>query len=219
MAHGPSQPNQSLIAGVECLLLLSASSEPIGPREMARKLSTDPTRTSRLLGTLASIGLAERNAEGRYSPGAGLHVLAAMSLRGSRLLSAALPVIEELKEATGLPAALGVLWRSQVVYLYHGPAKAPVSAGIAGHDLYPAAESSIGRVLLAQSFGGVELLGEALRRKIRAQGYAVNELGSVAVPVGAPAVAGLSLMCMEKSDLPRLIEQLQIAAIQIVEAM
>ena len=64
---------------------------------------------------------AGENGFRRYAPGPGLHVLAAMSLRGSRLLTRALPHLRDLMAAEPeCRIALGVLWRSHVCYLFFG---------------------------------------------------------------------------------------------------
>ena len=149
MTRAPAQPNQSLRNALECLLQLCSTGRPVGSREMARELGMEHTRVNRLLGTLAALGLAERTSDRKYAPGPGVHVLAAMSLRGSPLLSTALPHIRGLIKDTGYRVALGVLWRTQVCYLYHGGPRKPLEAAIAGHELYPAAQSCIGLPLLA----------------------------------------------------------------------
>ena len=188
----PAQPNVSLINGLACLQELVAADAPIGSRVLARRLGLEPTRVNRLLGTLAQLGLAEQDAERKYRPGPGVHVLAAQSLRGSRLLRAALPVIRTL-DAGGGRVALGVLWRDQVCYLYHGDPRRPLEAGIGGHELYPADQSSIGAVLRAAQAPASDVAAAA----VRVQGHALLRAGrgnaSLAVPVGTPAIAGLAL--------------------------
>ena len=209
MKRGPAQPNRSIRDGLECLWQLVAEARPVGSREMARMLEMEPTRANRMLGTLAAMGLAARTPERKYVPGPGIHVLAAMSLRGSRLLDAAVEPLHELAHRTGGRVALGVLWRRRVCYLFHGsPDEAPLAA-VAGHNLYPAERSSIGRVLLSampaeqvqerfeeQDVDVDRLLGELGR--VREQGYAINRADgrpqSLAIPVGEPPVAGLAVM-------------------------
>ena len=119
-------------------------------------------------------------------------VLAAPSLRGSRLLCAALPVFRAL-DAGGGRVALGVLWRDQICYLYHGDPRRPLEAGIGGHELYPADQSSIGAVLRAAQAPASDGAAAA----VRVQGHALLRAGrgnaSLAVPVATPAIAGLAL--------------------------
>jgi DNA-binding IclR family transcriptional regulator len=188
MVDKPAQPNQSLQCGIECLLELASTSEPVGSREMARRLDQEHTRVNRLLGTLAHLGLAERTPDRKYAPGPGVHMLAALSLRGSKLLKCALPHIRDLMERTGERIALGVLWRDHVCYLYHGGPDEPLEAAIAQENLFPAEQSSIGLVLLAARADGRNRLG-----KIRRDGFALSPTRSLAVPVGDPPIAGLAV--------------------------
>lgn len=186
--------------------MLSAAGRPTGSRELARLLGLEPTRVNRLLGTLAHLGLAGRTPGRKYIPGPGLHVLAAMSLRGSRLLSAALPRLERLGRAEPhFSVALGVLWRRHVAYLYFaGPGEEPQVA-IASRGLFPAEKSSIGLVMLAargqkevrELFKGEpeaevkKLLGHV--RSARKQGWALVGGRTLGVGIGSPPVAGLAL--------------------------
>jgi DNA-binding IclR family transcriptional regulator len=210
MAKTPAQPNRSVQDGLECLWQLVAEARPVGSRELARMMEMEPTRANRMLGTLAAMGLAAQTPDRKYVAGPGIHVLAAMSLRGSHLLDAAGRPMQKLVENTGGRVALGVLWRRRVCYLFHGrPDRAPL-ASVAGHNLYPAERSSIGKVLLAahtedvikerfaeQDVDVAQLLTEL--REVRRLGYAVNRedgrAQSIAVAVGRPAVAGLAVMC------------------------
>lgn len=215
----PAQPNLSLIDGLGCLQELVAADAPLGSRELARRLGLEPTRVNRLLGTLAQIGLAEQDANRRYRPGPGVHVLAAQSLRGSPLLRAALPEIRAL-DAGGRNVALGVLWRDQVCYLYHGDPRRPLEAGISSHALYPADQSSIGAVLRAP----LAPADDAAAAAVRAQGFALLRPGrgdaSLAVPVGSPPIAGLALTGpgIGGAGTPRLAAMLAAAAARIAAA-
>lgn len=195
----PAQINQSLQHGLEILMQLAASDGPAGSRELARELGMESTHVNRLLGTLAHMGLARRTESHKYLVGDGIHVLAALAIRGSRLLNCARPHLTHLAKQSGANAALGVLWGTQVCYLYFGHDSRTLEAKVAQQSLYPAADSSIGKILLAAK------TDEALKRlypdnaallreihAIRAQGYAVGVAGSVAVLVGN-AVAGLAL--------------------------
>ena len=145
----PAQINQSLVNGLACLQELVLAEGPVGVRELGRRLGMDPTRVSRLLGTLGWLGLAVQDESRKYHPGPAVHVLSALSLHGSRLLTGALPVLRELAAETKLTVALGVLWRSHVCYLYHGRAQTPLEQALGARGPFPARQSSIGRVLLA----------------------------------------------------------------------
>lgn len=216
-----AQPNQSLGHGLEVLHALCGADGPLGSRELSRLLGMEHTRVNRLLGTMATLGLAERTADRRYRPGPAVHVLAASGLRSSGLLQAALPVIREL-HAEGFGVALGVLWRDQVCYLYHGRPNQPLERGLAGHELFPAAWSSIGTILNAQSDPQLAALKE--------QGWAwvvppknpnlpnSPPGGSMASPVGSPVVAALAIIPTDKSNPAQYAARLMQAAATITAA-
>jgi len=209
-----AQPNQSLIDGIATLQALATSPEPVGGRELARRLDADPTKINRLLKTLAYLGIARQTANRKYTPGPGMHVLAAQSLFASGLIRRALPVLEGLRKF-GHTVALGVLWGDSVSYLFHAPPGIEVSAGLGRIGLLPASTSGIGIVLLAEHEDdevreiyqdreipmfpeGIEQLLAKLA-EVRRLGYARVHVADerdhhvVAVSTGDPAHAGLAL--------------------------
>lgn len=198
----PAQPNQSLADGVALLGVLCSRDGAIGSRELARQMGWEPTRANRLLGTLRDLGLAEQDAERRYRPGPGVHLLAAQCLHGSGLLAAAMPVIRELRQ-DGIGFAVGVLWQGKVCYLLRAIAGRPIEEGMQRSSLYPAEQSSIGMVLEAAAPGTVRTAPEEIAA-IRARGYAIQRnpdgrTGSVAVAIPgasalAPPVAAIAAM-------------------------
>ncbi|MBN8526142.1 MAG: helix-turn-helix domain-containing protein [Planctomycetes bacterium] len=198
----PAQPNQSLADGVALLGVLCSRDGAIGSRELARLMGWEPTRANRLLGTLRDLGLAEQDAERRYRPGPGVHLLAAQCLHGSGLLTAALPVIRELRRQD-LGFAVGVLWQGSVCYILRAMAGRPVEEGMHRANLYPAEQSSIGMVLEAASVGATRTPADEIAA-IRGRGYAIQrnpgaQTGSVAVAIpGAtaqsPPVAAIAAM-------------------------
>ena len=145
----PAQPNQSLIDGVTCLQLLAGSKHPLGVHEIARQLDLEPTRVHRLLRTLGHMGLLRQDASRKFVPGPGVHVLAAQCLYGSRLIHAALPVLESLRGEKKFIVAMGVLWRDKVSYLYHAGPDTPAMQGLGRAALYPAVQSGLGLAMLA----------------------------------------------------------------------
>jgi len=218
----PAQINQSLRDGIECLLEIAAMERPVGSRELARRLGQDHTRVNRIISTLAYMGLAEQTADRRYIAGSGLLVLAGLSLRGSALYRCAMPHLEELGVATGYQVALGLRWRTNVSYLYHGHAQEHAALGIASEGLYPADRSSIGLVLLSELtpqeitelYQGpsaavlqtpeMTALLERVK-EVKNAGFAIaSNARSIAVALGKPAVAGIALYRSEDEEtLPR----------------
>ncbi|MCX6993413.1 MAG: transcriptional regulator [Kiritimatiellaeota bacterium] len=235
----PAQPNMSLCHGIACLQFLAMADRPIGSREAARALGFEPTRANRLLGTLASLGIAEKTADQKYQAGPGLHVLAAQSLRGSRLLNVALPHLKPLLNQ-GLAVALGVLWRMHVCYLWYILPDQDPGQGIGASNPWPAWDSSIGRVLLAalplSDARRLYLQEQAKPCKtclefkrnlnaIRRQGYAFIPKKAISgttlgVPIGSPPVAGLAF-CGNFSarSVPRLFRLLNRSATDISQEL
>lgn len=209
-----AQPNQSLIDGITTLQALATSPEPVGCRELARRLGANPTKINRLLKTLAYLGIARQTANRKYTAGPGMHVLAAQSLFASGLIRRALPVLEDLRRF-GHTVALGVLWGDSVSYLFHAPPGIEASRGLGRIGLLPATTSGIGIILLSELDDdevrelyadrdipmfpdGVEQLLVKLA-EVRRLGYARVHVADdrdhhiVAVSTGDPAHAGIAL--------------------------
>ncbi len=238
---GGSQANQSIIDGITVLQALATSEEPVGSRELARRLGLENTRVNRLLKTLASIGMAEQNVLRKYRPGPGMHVLAAQSLYASGLLRNAIISLEKLAYFNHT-VALGVLWQNSVSFLYHARPGMSASEGIGRIGLRDATTSGIGLVLLAMQpeeqvarlYEGKDIPGypkglKSLLRElavIRKKGYARVEVfpenavrtpsHSVAVPVGNPASSAIALSgWIPESAMPELVAALQKAGQEI----
>ncbi len=209
-----AQPNQSLIDGIATLQALASSSEPVGCRELARRLDINATKVNRLLKTLAYLGIARQTADRKYTAGPGMHVLAAQSLFASGLIRRALPALESLRRF-GHTVAMGVLWNDNVSYLFHAPPGIEASRGLGRIGLLPATTSGIGMVLLSQLTDdevrelyqdrdipmfpqGVETLIAKLH-ETRAQGYARVHVADdrdhhiVAIAMGEPVHAGIGM--------------------------
>jgi DNA-binding IclR family transcriptional regulator len=233
----PAQPNQSLIHGIRCLQAVVAAERPIGSREVARLLDEEHTRVSRLLSTLAEIGLLEQTPQRKYQPGPGLHVLAAQSLHASRLLTAALPHLKPLLNR-GMTVALGVLWQRKICFLFHSKPGQPLEESIGRHQLHPAERSSPGLALLAHALpppkrqpprawldalptDPIEHLDAALEG-IRRDGYArlfFAERGilSLGLPLGEPPVAALGLSGpWNHEDIPRILDLMRLVRERIL---
>ena len=186
----PSQPNQSLTDGLRCLQALANISEPVGARELARRLRFEPTRTHRLLRTLAHLGFARQNTEKKFLPGPGICVLASTALLHSRLARSAGRPIRELHRRVPHTVTLAMLWESTTTTIYRSSGRMPFES-VWGR-LHPewATDSALGLVLLSRQpeeaverafwgrpiphyTGGVrELLGHL--RTIRNQGFATG---------------------------------------------
>jgi DNA-binding IclR family transcriptional regulator len=231
----PAQPPMGLIDGLKVLQELSVSPDPVTCSDLSDRLGIEVTKVNRILKTLDYLEIASSASRGMYSPGPGIHVLAAQSMAASGLLKRAIPIIEELREFN-LIIALGVLWRDTVTYLFHhSPGAKSIAESISRLPLYPATQSSIGLMLLAMKepedvttlynsknipgFSGLTALLKFLETT-RENNFAdmVNTSGthSVAVPVGAPVFAALALSDVkDKKDIPSIIEKLRVCAKRI----
>ena len=210
-----AQPNQGLIDGIATLQALATAPEPVGCRELARRIGLDPTKVNRLLKTLTYLGIARQTSNRKYTSGPGMHVLAAQSLFASGLMRRALPLLENLRRF-GHTVALGVLWNDSVSYLFHAPPGIEASRGLGRIGLLPASISGIGLILLSEledervaeiyagkeeipNFpGGLPQLMEKVA-EIRSLGYARVHVADdrdhhiVAVSSGDPAHVGIAL--------------------------
>ncbi len=209
----PAQPNQSLIDGLAVLQALAAHGQAVGGRALARRLDLEPTRTNRLLKTLAHLGLAQQTPDRKYTAGPAVHVLAAQALRASGLISRAMGPLSELGQFQCI-VAMGVLWRTEVCYIYFGtPGMGPMEA-LGSREPHPATSSGLGLAMLAdlsddevrrryqdKPTPGYDSIGQVIGdlNETRTNGYAMSTVArptnhaTLAVPVGRPAYAAIGL--------------------------
>lgn len=178
-----SQANQSLINGFLALQEVIAAGRPIGSREVARRLNMDHSRANRLLKTLVSIGMLYQNHANKYCPGSGIHVLSALSLHASGIVTAALPVLEPLHKM-GAIVALGSIWRDRVVYFLHSRAGQDLPHSVGLHENFPINKSIIGTVLAP---GGPPSAWEDRHdQNHRAWGARIGDHGTAGIAVVLP---------------------------------
>lgn len=145
-----SQPNRSLMHGLDVLEAVLAAEAPVGSRELGRQLGLDRSVANRLLLTLADLGMLERTADARYRPGLGIHALAALSLRSSGLLAAALPLAARWTER-GCSFTLGALWRHHLCHLLHARPGQAAEQSVGGKAPGDPFRSAAGLALLARA--------------------------------------------------------------------
>jgi len=193
------------------LEILSDAAEDLGVTDIARKLEVHKATASRLLGTLASRGLVERDPNtGKFRVGIGLIRLAGAAMSGLDVIQQARPVLEDLRERTGETVNLAIMDKDSVLYVDQvTAAHAIVMANWVGRHS-PVHCSSSGKVLVA--FGDERqrerLLSGSLERltkntitdaerlsaelsEVRRRGYAhaVGELEDGLNTVAAPVFA------------------------------
>lgn len=231
----PAQPNQSLIDGLAALQVLAARNRPIGSRELARVLDIEPTRANRLLKSLAYVGMAEQDSSRKYRPGPGIHVLAAQALHGSDLLPRAVGPLEKLLPL-GHMVALGVLWHTEVCYLYFSRAGDTPGQMLGREAAYPAADSGLGLAMLAalddkdvaerysaakgaagdraELEGAGGLLAQLEETRVNGfaltRGYGEPLIRTVGVTLGSPVVAAVGLSgVINDEEVPQLVDHLR----------
>jgi len=203
------------------LEMLSDAAGGLGVTELATRLGVHKATASRLLGTLSSRGLVEKDpGSGKFRVGVGLIRLAGAAMAGLDVIQQSRPVLEDLCERSGETVNLAIMDRDDVLYVDQVTAPhAIVMANWVGRHS-PVHCSSSGKVLLAFGDQGAvdRLLSRSLERltrntitdperlrtqlaDVRRRGYAhaVGELeeglNTVAAPVmsAGQAIAAVSI--------------------------
>jgi DNA-binding IclR family transcriptional regulator len=202
----PSQPNQSLMDAVRVLQAVTFHSRPVSASEIARDLDVDVTRAHRLLRTLSMLGMTFQSRDKRFSPGPGMHVLAAQSLLNSDLAFCARGPLDQLHRDTGLEVAMGMLWQDYVSYIYHAAPDTPLDAAPGNVSIFPASYSSLGRILMSA-------LPETQVRLIYAHrpivGYESSGIEALLADLAAARTAGYSRV-LRKTDTGRVTIAIQV---------
>lgn len=95
-----------------------ADDDELGVSDIARRLGVAKSTAHRLLTSLRSRGLAERNPEtGQYRLGVHLYELGQLAQERMRLRSTALPLLEELRQTSGYTVHLGIPAGADVLYV------------------------------------------------------------------------------------------------------
>ena len=192
---------------LDCFL----SDDELGVSEIARALGVAKSSAHRMLSTLLSRGFVEQNpASGRYRLGLHIYELGQLSISRSRLRTAALPLMEDLRQRTGQTIHLGVADGPDVVHLERLQSRDGLTLLGTQPRRFPTHCSSTGKVLAAFD----PAVAEARRRagfppitpnsvkseaewdatlaKVRRAGVAVNrdEVANGAMSVAAPIFDG-----------------------------
>lgn len=148
----------SLDRGLSVLEVLKASSEPLGVREIARRLELSAPAVQRILNTLTEHEYVDQIVETRrYSLGYGVLALAQHLLKKDRLIDLADPELQALAAEGCFNAFLGVRRRSAGMYLLTVQSSSPVVIRSTPGESIRLHSTALGKSLL------LGLSGEALR--------------------------------------------------------
>lgn len=129
-----------------------------GVNEIARMVNLDKSSVSRILKTLSSVGAVKQGVTGRYSLSVSLMrfaVVASASLENGSLLRGAM---QRLSDETGETIQLATWDEDDVIIVGNIPSRLPVCAPGRTGERVPAHATAIGKVMLAFSDRGDDLL-------------------------------------------------------------
>lgn len=142
--------SQSLERGLEILEVLDKSSDPLGVREISRRMGLSPTIVQRLINTLAEYGYIKQDPEAKkYTIGYRAFGLGWKLTKEDRLISASLPVLQDLS-ARLLNSYLGVLKGDKALYLLSLQSDGPVAIRGAPGSFAYLHSTAMGKVLLSE---------------------------------------------------------------------
>jgi DNA-binding IclR family transcriptional regulator len=151
---GPRQVT-SVARALGLLEQLRDSEHGLGVNELARRIGVNPSTASRLLSTLESFGVVQRDGQGPYRLGLALVTLADRVLSRLDLQTLARPILFELMEHTGETATLSLPGEREAITVDSVPARSSVvSMARLGRPSVLHA-TAVGKVMLA--FGGGRL--------------------------------------------------------------
>jgi len=208
--------------------------------EISRLADLSLTTAHRQVAELARWGALERGEDGRYHIGLKLWELGALAPRSVDLREAALPVLEDLYEATHQNVQIAVLDGREVVYVERITGRGAVSVVTRPGSRLPLHATAVGLVLLADAPAEEidSVLAARLKRytphtvtdprrlrrmlaDIRRQGYAISDrqIEEVSASIAAPVrdrsntvVAALSVVVPTKGHLRQYVPAVLTAA-------
>jgi DNA-binding IclR family transcriptional regulator len=147
-----ARPVASVGRALALLEELRDSEEGLGVNELARRIGVNASTASRLLATLESSGMVQRDGQGPYRLGLALLTLADRVVSRLDLGALARPVLVELMEVTGETSTLSLPSEREAITVDSVPSRSSVvSMARLGRPSVSYA-TSVGKVMLA--FGG-----------------------------------------------------------------
>lgn len=142
--------NQSVTRAIAILNLLASVSEPLGVREIARRLRLAPSNAQRLIKTLAKLGFLEQsNISQRYTIGYRAFQVGSAFVGQNSVFSAVMPELYALADQH-ITGFLGVLRDRSVVYLATVQSEGPVAITHRPGSQTHLHSTAMGKALLAE---------------------------------------------------------------------
>jgi DNA-binding IclR family transcriptional regulator len=151
-ARAGGRPITSVARALALLEELRESERDLGVNELARRIGVSPSTASRLLATLESAGMVQRDEQGPFRLGLGLVTLADRVLARLDLRALARPVLVELMKRTGETATLSVPGEREAITVDSVPSQSSVVSMARLGRPSVAHATAVGKVMLA--FGG-----------------------------------------------------------------
>lgn len=240
---------KSVVAALDVLDCF-ADEDELGVSDIARRLGVAKSTAHRLLTSLCARGLAERNPEsGQYRLGLHLFELGQLTADRMRLRRAAMPLLEELRQASGCSTQVGIARGADVFFVGRLETLSGMKQLAAAARRLPAHATASGKAIAAfdpsvarscVSHGMPALASRTITTaadfdraldEVRRRGVAVSldeamdGMGSVAAPVldsAGRAVAAVSLVKPSAelaADLGRLSQLVSIAARRLARTL
>jgi DNA-binding IclR family transcriptional regulator len=146
----PSGENQSVARALSILELMAEAAEPLGVREIARRLRLPPSNVQRLIKTLTRTGYLEQaDTTLRYTIGYRAFQVGNAFVGQNSLVTAVMPELFALADEH-ITGFLGVLRDRSVVYLATVPSEGPIAINHRpGHQTH-LHSTAMGKALLAE---------------------------------------------------------------------
>ena len=135
--------------GLRLLSAFSREQPAMSLSDMARAIGLTRSAAFRLVYTLETLGFLQRDTDGRrYRLGAHVLSLGFAYLGSSDLIEIARPVLQDLRDATGMATQLAVLDGREIVYVARCDSNSSLTSTVSIGTRLPAHATAMGRALL-----------------------------------------------------------------------
>jgi DNA-binding IclR family transcriptional regulator len=135
--------------GLTLLSAFSRETPAMSLSDLGRAVGVSRSAAFRLVYTLEALGFLQRDSDGRrYRLGAKILNLGFSFLAGSDIVEHARPILQSLRDATGMATQLAVLDGTDIVYVARHDSHRSLTSTVAVGTRLPAHATAMGRVLL-----------------------------------------------------------------------